>query len=199
MLHAIAQAASQILAEIGGEIASSPLRFVAEIAQFALLVVIAWAVTLGFGKRRGFVANMLSERREALTVRIGRALDASETLAGAKRDAEKRLRSARAEARRILDEAGRDAEQSGRDACAQADTEAELVASRAASALQTERDEMQSDMRETLIDVVASATRSILDEQMTVSEQRELIESTIASSVPSQPRAASASAGKVAE
>ena len=42
---------------------------------------------------------------------------------------------------------------------------------------------MLLELREQLVDLVSSATRSIMNEKLTVSEQRTLIENTIAESV----------------
>ncbi len=49
--------------------------------------------------------------------------------------------------------------------------------------MSTERQEMLLELREQLVDLVSSATRSIMNEKLTVSEQRTLIENTIVESV----------------
>ena len=182
-MHAIVGAFRVILESMAEEVTTAPMRLVAEFVQFSVLAGIVWAVGFGFGERRGFVANMLSERRAKLGDCISEALASEKSLADAKHDAGEKERSARAEARRIVSEAKRDAEKIESDARADAETEAAQVTKRAENALVTEREEMQLELRDRLVEAVASATRAIMDEQMTVSEQRTLIESAIAASV----------------
>ena len=183
MLHAIIEAFRVILESMVEEVTSAPMRMVAEIVLFTVLAGIVWVVGFGFGERRGFVANMLSERRTKLGGCIEEALASEKVLADAKHDASEKERSARAEARRIVSEAKRDAEKTETDARADAEAEAGMVTKRAENALVMEREEMQLELRDRLVEAVASATRAIMDEQMTVSEQRTLIESAIAASV----------------
>ena len=45
--------------------------------------------------------------------------------------------------------------------------------------MSTEQQEMLLELREQLVDLVSSATRSIMNEKLTVAEQRTLIENTI--------------------
>ena len=183
MLGAIVNAFREILATMVEEVAASPMRQVAEVAQFVLLAGIVWVVAVGFGKRRGFVVNMLAERREALRGRIDEALGSEKRLAEAKHGAAAKERAARADARRVLAEAHADAQRLESQARVDADTEAALVTERAKSALASERDEMEVELKDRLIEAVASATRAIMDEQLTVSEQRTLVESAIAASL----------------
>ena len=58
---------------MGVEVTASPVRMIAEWLQFVLLIAIIWVVAMGWGKRKGFVSNLLSERAE----RIGRKLEIS--------------------------------------------------------------------------------------------------------------------------
>jgi F-type H+-transporting ATPase subunit b len=151
--------------------------------QFAVLAGIIWGVGFGFGQRRGMVTNMLAERHATVGDNVEEALASEKVLADAKREAGEKERAARAEARRIITEAKRDAEKTVETARGDAEAEAALVTKRAENALVTEREEMQLELRDRLVEAVATATRAIMDEQMTVSEQRTLIESAIAASV----------------
>ena len=196
MLHAIVQAFHEILVSMGEELTSAPLRVVAEFVQFAVLAAIVWVVGFGFGERRGFITNMLSERHIAVGECVQEALASEKSLVDAKRDAGEKERVARAEARRIVSEAKHDAEKTEQDARADAESEATLVTRRAETALVTERADMQLELRDRLIEAVASATRAIMDEQMTVSEQRTLIESAIAASVEPNGRGKTVRAGE---
>ena len=183
MLGEIVSVFHEILTTIIEEIQAAPMQLVAEVVQFVILIAIVWVVAVGFGKRRGFVVNMLSEKHDALTAHVSEALGSDEELSTARHDAAASERAARAEARRVVAEATHDAAKIRDDARNAADTDADLVTSRARTALATEREEMEIELRERLIETVAAATRAIMNEQMTVSEQRTLIEDSISASV----------------
>ncbi len=102
MFGSLAGMYSEIVTEIATELAHAPLRFVAEVVQFAVLLGIVWVVAIGFGKRRGFVANMLTERRERVAAHVETASHADKALADAKREAAATARTARATAREIV-------------------------------------------------------------------------------------------------
>ena len=126
---------------------------------------------------------MLSERHERLSVRLDTASHADERLAQAKHTAASEVRKANAEARKVVADARVEAEAFEAKAAADADTEARRVEERAESALANELAEMHIEVREELVDLVAGATRSIMNEKMSVAEQRKLIEGAIACGV----------------
>jgi F0F1-type ATP synthase membrane subunit b/b' len=165
------------------EVTASPMRQIAELVQFIVLAAIVWVVAMGFGKRKGFVLNMLAERRELLGSQIEEALGSEGRLTTAQHEAAAKERAARAEARRVVAEAHDDAERIVSGAQVEADAEAAQVTERAKAALVSEREEMELELKDRLIEAVAAATRAIMDEQLTVSEQRTLIESAISASV----------------
>ena len=173
----------EILAEMGVEVTASPVRMIAEWLQFALLIAIIWVVAMGWGKRKGFVSNLLSERAE----RIGRKLEisshAEENLTLARQDAAERLRTADLEAKQLVKAARADAKAIERSAREETDAEALRITERAKGALATEAEEMRSELREELVTVVAQASRSILSEKMSVAEQRAAIEQAIVGSL----------------
>ena len=70
----------EIYSEILHEYSAYPVRMIAEAVQFVLLIVIVWVVAMGWGKRKGFVANMLSERAERTDREIETASHAAEDL-----------------------------------------------------------------------------------------------------------------------
>ena len=188
MLHEVIVAFEEIFKEMGLEVTQEPVRMIAEITQFALLIGIVWVVAIGFGKRKGFVANLLSERAERTDRNLEIASRAPENLALAQKSATERIDSAETEARQLLEAAHADAEQIESTARAEADAEVSRITERAQSALTMETEEMHLELREELVSIVAQATRSILNEKMSVSEQRELIESSIAASLGSGPQ-----------
>ena len=176
----------EIFQAIRDEIAGSTgaeLRMVAEVVQFTILIAIVWVVAIGWGKRRGFVANMLVERKSRLHQRLDAASHAEQDLAHARQIASLKVRTANADARRTRADAKREAEQLEARAKADADAEAARITQRAETALATELAEMNLEIREELVDIVAQATRSIMNEKMTVAEQRKLIEDTIIANV----------------
>jgi len=182
VLEQFVVAVEEIFAEVVAEIAADPWAFVAEVVQFLVLVAVVWVVAFGFGKRKGFVKNMLAERASTVEARLVGASHADEDLAQARKDAASTVRSANAEARRLIAEAKQDADDLEAKARAEADAEAERLVDRARAALETERAEMQLEMREALVDLVAQSTRSIMNEKVPVARQRKLIESAISSS-----------------
>jgi F0F1-type ATP synthase membrane subunit b/b' len=179
----LAEMYSEILTAIATEFAHAPLRLFAEVMQFAVLLGIVWVVAIGFGKRRGFVANMLTERRERVAAHVETASHADEALADAKREAAATARTARATAREIVMHAKKECVEIEQTAHAETDADCARIEERAEAALSTERQEMLLELREQLVDLVSSATRSIMNEKLTLSEQRTLIENTIAESV----------------
>ena len=180
MLHQVVLAFEEIFAEMRLEVAETPVRMIAELIQFVLLLVIVWVVAVGFGKRKGFVVNLLSERAERIDREIESASHAAENLSLAEKTSRELVDSTDAEAGRLLETARADAEQIEAAARAEADAEAQRIIERAESALATEMEEMRLELREELVSIVALATRSMLNETMSVPEQRELIERSIA-------------------
>ncbi|MDR3686135.1 MAG: ATP synthase F0 subunit B [Coriobacteriia bacterium] len=174
---------TEILSAIGKEIADAPMTMVAEVVQFLLLVGIIWVVAFGFGKRRGFVANMLSERKSHVAQRLEEALSAEGRLGQSMEEARQRDQAAAEEAERLLAEAKASATASEEQARLDADAEAARILERANAALENERVQMQADLREQLVELVSQATRSIMNEKLTVAEQRSRIEEAITAGV----------------
>jgi F-type H+-transporting ATPase subunit b len=180
----------EILVEFGAEVTSAPLRLAAEVVQFVILAGIVWVVAFGFGKRKGFVSNMLAERREAVFARIEEADGAPHALATAKQESAASTRSARAKARALVAQAKKDAVALETTTAEETNAEAERIVERAQAALETEREEMLLEVREQLIEIVSAAARAMMNEKMSVAEQRKLIESAITDSIESEPAAA---------
>lgn len=188
MFGAIFETVREIYTEIGAEIANYPLRILAEVVQFVILCGIVWVVAVGVGKRRGFVANMLTERHGHTLARVDQASHAAETLETARRQAASTARAARSQARELVAQAKRDAEEIEKTAREQTDTDVRRIAERAEAALTTEMQEMQLELREQLVELVSSATRAIMNEKLTVAEQRKLIEEGIVGGVSTSRR-----------
>ena len=192
----------ELLSEIQHEITTDPVKFTIEVVQFALLLAIIWVVAVGFGKRRGFVKNMLIERRARVASELDMADGAEAALARAREEAEAAATGARAEAKRTLTEARRRAKTERTSAAKAADTEAEALRAHGRQLLEMERQEMLANVRERLLEVVGSATRHILSERLSPAEQRALVQRAIMTSLEGEdpaPVAASAPRRAAAE
>lgn len=176
----------EIVGEVWHEVSAEPIRFAAEVVQFLILAGLVWFVAIGFGGRRGFVRNMLEERAETSEERLRRALGAQDELTHAKQLAALKVRTARAEARKIVADAKQSASAMESAERTQADSEAERILSRVDDALSAERDEMLAEVREELVEVVSQSTRQLLNERLTVAEQRRLIEEHVVASIGSE-------------
>jgi len=185
VLEQIAEMFNEIAAEMGTEVLHAPMRLVAEAFQFAILIAIVWAVAAGFGKRKGFVVNMLAERRDRVAARLESASLADASLAESKRQATAATRAGRARAREIIASAKAECVQLEQAARAETDADCKRIEERAEAALSTEQQEMMLELREQLVELVSSATRSIMNEKLTVAEQRTLIENSIMGSLSS--------------
>jgi F-type H+-transporting ATPase subunit b len=172
-----------IASEMLHEYSAYPVRMIAETVQFLLLIAIVWVVAMGFGKRKGFVANLLTERAERTSRQIEAASHAAEDLVSAESVARERLDAAQAEAAALMQSAQSDAERTEATAHEEADAEAKRTTDRAAAALVSEAEEMRGELREELVSIVAQATRSILSEKLSVAGQRSSIESAIVASL----------------
>lgn len=169
----------ELFAEIAHEISAHPTTFAIEVAQFVLLVLIVKVVALGFGKRRGFVVNILADRRHRIEARIEAASHAAERLETAREQAAERIAVARGSAARILLDARAEARGVVDAAMAAAEDETEATRRRADETLETEMEEMHVEVRDKLVELVAGATRTILSETYTPTEQRALIQKAI--------------------
>jgi F-type H+-transporting ATPase subunit b len=173
----------ELFAEIGHEISADPGKFIAELVQFVLLLGIIWAIAIGVGKHKGVLTGMLDRRRETVAGRIERAGGAETALAQARERTEEMLAEAHKEATAILREARANANAETTAAREAADDEALRIKQHAQDVLDNELAEMHVEIRDQLVDLVAGATRSILNEGLSAQEQRELIQDAVATGI----------------
>jgi F0F1-type ATP synthase membrane subunit b/b' len=166
---------AEILAQVAAEIGGNPARFAIELAQFGLLVGIAYVVLFGFGKRRGMLVNMLSERRRRVAAQVERIAGADGRLSDARREADAIVAEAKSEKTRVVRAARADARVRSKEARAGADSEALTIRARAAAILDEEEEAMRTEVRDRLVGVVAASTRALIGETLTPREQRELV------------------------
>lgn len=175
----------EILAEVWHHMSGEPMTFALEVVQFVLLAALVYGVAWGFGKRRGMLRNMLSESHAATRERVDTAMAMPDRLADARDMATARKRTARSQARKLIADARLEAERLQAEGEMQADAEAERLLRHTEEAIENEREETQAEVRERLIDVVARSTRAIMNERLSLGEQRKLIESAVMASVGS--------------
>ena len=169
----------ELFAEIVHEVTAAPTTMIIELVQFVILVLIVKVAVFGFGKRRGFLANILSERLARLNERVERASHADADLGAAQVRAEERITTARNEAAALLRRARDEARSAQENTDARIAEDHDKMLRRAEETLATELDEMHAGVRETLVELVAGATRSVLSETCGPSEQRVLIQRAI--------------------
>jgi F0F1-type ATP synthase membrane subunit b/b' len=174
---------NEIVHEIVTEVSEAPLNFVAEIVQFFILVGLVWLVAVGTSKRKGFVVNMLAERAQRTDARLEEACGREAELALAQQEADQSHADTEHEALQIVEAARAEADAITRTADRETQAEVERIEKRCDAALDAEKEALLAELRETLIQVVAQSTRSVLNERMPVADQRRLIEASILSSI----------------
>lgn len=170
---------SEVLHEVWREIAEAPLTYALELVQFAILVLIVWVAAVGVRGRRGILVSALQRRSERLTARLDRAAGAEEDLERSREDAAEKVAHAADEASSLIARAEADAEKLTAEKTAEADADAATALRRADEAIAREAAEMDAALRTELVDVVATAAKSLLASHVSPAEQRELIEHTL--------------------
>lgn len=170
---------AELFAEVGHDIATHSTTVIIEVVQFFILGAIVYAVGVGFGKRKGMMVGILARREERVASSLQAAEGADERLEQARADATRLVSEARHEAATVLVAARGEARQTR--ATMEADVQKQVadMRARADETLATELEEMEVDIRDRLVELVASATRSILNESYGVSEQRAMIQKAI--------------------
>ncbi len=180
---------SEILGEIVHEASAEPVRLIAEVVQFVVLLAIVYIGAIGVGRRKGIVVNMLAERDARIRSRLVEASGAEQALADAHHEASTLVRDARREAREILAEAHARAKAIEATGTAEGDAAYAEALARAEETIARETLEMHMEIRDTLVETVAGATRGILNERLTVSEQRRSIQDAVSAALPEQTAA----------
>lgn len=177
----------EVLRELGSEVVweltHETTKLLIELVQFVILVFVIKMVAFGFGKREGMLVGMLGRRRERVAAQI-EAADAQErNAAEAPAEAHRLVEEARREAKGILAQARASATRERERIDAEAAEQAAELARQAEDTLVHERDDVLNGVRDVLLDVVARATRQVLDEGYSAGQQREMIESAILESI----------------
>ena len=173
----------ELFEEIVHEITGEPLKFLLEIIQFCLLVLIIKAIGFGFGEKKGMITNMLAERREKIVGQLQAVEEAEKELVLAEEKARFILNEAKTEAEQTIRAAKQAAEEEEAAHLAAIDEEAATIEKQAEESLEKERAEAMSGVHDQLVDLVTLGTRQVLDEGFSPSEQRALVQKAILSSL----------------
>ncbi len=178
-MQAFYETLNLIIEEVGG----NPVKFGVELLQFAILFAAFWVLAIGFRNRKGILVNAIDRQAQQTTADLALVESAPSIVASARVDAERIRKEAHTEAEGLVREATMEAESIRREAAESAEAESSAILERADVAVQTEVAEMQAEVRDMLVNIVADATRSVMNEQLSLPEQRELIQHAILASV----------------
>lgn len=169
--------------EVVHELTHETMKFIIELVQFGILVVLIKAVAFGFGKRSGMLPNMLAKRQERVRSRLEEAAAQETSAAEAPAQADAILVDAKQTSKALLADARKTAEAETERILAEADAQVAELEHQAEDTLVHERDDVLGGVRDVLLDIVARATRQVLDEGYSAGQQREMIETAILDSI----------------
>lgn len=180
------EAFSETLTLIAEEVAADPMRLVLEFVQFAILMVAFYVLAIGFGKRKGIIVNALDRHAGQVDEELAFISSAPRQLADAEVESKRILEESQEESTRLVAQAEEQAATLRAESKAQVDVEVAAILDGAKGALDMELSELQAGMRDSLISIVAEATRSVMNEHLSLPEQRDLIERSILASIEDQ-------------
>jgi F-type H+-transporting ATPase subunit b len=155
------------------EVAAAPLAFAAEVAQFAVLVVLVWLLL------RRTVGKTLAERRRRLAAELAEA-DAAEPLQRAAQErAAALLEEARAEAERLAARAAAEVAEARRAELERIERDAAAAILEAERAVAGEKERVARETSERLVDLVGAVVRRFLEQTLSDGERRALTQRLI--------------------
>ena len=173
---------AELLKEVLHEITAQPVLFIAEVVQFSLLLgVILWVVPRIIGKR-------LIERRAKIEAELAEAKAAEKGCTGIVKEAGAVIARAEKEAPGIIRIAKEAAEKERETAIAQADAEVQEIILRARQTVEGEKNRIIRGASEHLVSLTTETTRRYLDEALTESERRALMQKIILASLEEMER-----------
>jgi len=159
-----------------------PARFLAEVVQSALLlVIIGWA-----GGR--YVRGRLAERRERIAGELARAEAAERDSVRFREEARAAAARGEAEAPAVVRTAREQAEHEREASIARSDTEAEQMIVQARDTVEREKNRILGESSERLIHLTTETARRYLDEMLTEGERRALTQKAILESLEEMER-----------
>jgi F0F1-type ATP synthase membrane subunit b/b' len=168
---------NELIQEALREITEEPWIFVAEVAQFLLLVLI---IRLLLPR---IVGTALNQRHTRIADQVEKADQADTAYAKAQQQAAALVAAARAEAQRDIEAARTAAQDERRSGLDQVDQEAETILLQARQASETEQSRLASDASEQLVALITLVTRRYIEESLTESERRAVTQKLILASL----------------
>lgn len=170
-------AVEELFREVVAEIAHKPVVFAVEVVQFAILVVGIWLLATKI------LGPMLDRRRADIGGQLEEAAGADKRLAEAKQQAKRIIAEAKQQAQERLREAKENSAAAHDEAMAAASEEAAQIVERARQTLRQEQEDAVNTVHAQLVDLVAVATRGVLEEALSEDERRDLVEKSVLSSL----------------
>lgn len=167
----------ELVREVLQEIAAAPVRFVVAVAQSALVV----GVVVAAG--RGMVGKRLTARRARIAAEMEEAEAAERRWAGIREETRGMITGAEAEAPAILRAARERAESERAASGSQIESEAREIIARARAAVEAEKSRVVRDAANRLVQLTTETTRRYLDEMLSETERRDLMQKTILAAV----------------
>lgn len=168
------------------EITASPLAFLAEVLQSALLVaIVAWAGRRVLGKRLG-------ARRARIAAELARAEAAERESARMREEAREAVEQASREAPGVVQAARDRAERDRQAAVVEVEAEAERAIRQAQETVAADERKVVHDASERLVRLTAEIARRYLDEVLTERERRALTDRVILDALDELERGAPA-------
>jgi F0F1-type ATP synthase membrane subunit b/b' len=175
----------ELLQDVLHEITGDPVLFAAEVLQFLLLLVI-----IRFLLRR-VAGKDLRERRERIAAELEKAGRADAAYADAGKQAEAIMARAREEAQRVREHAVTTAGQERRAGQERIEREAAAIVLQAEQSIEADKNKAVHEASEQLVELVGQVTRRFLEEALTESERRALMQKLILARLQEMEKTAS--------
>lgn len=175
MIEVIAELTKEVIHEI--TVDPGPVVFLVEVVQFLILAGGIWLLA------KRLLVPMLERRREGVIQELDEAATAEERYAEAQREAIRIVAEAKQKAKERIREAKERAAASHEEVIAAAEEESVRIVEQARQTLKQEEDDAVATVHTKLVDLVTVATRNVLEEALSESERRDLVEKSVLSSL----------------
>ena len=163
----------ELLSDVLRGITAEPARFIAEVVQSALvLVVLGWA-----GRR--FVRRRLAARRETIAAQLANADAAERESVRLREEAAAAVARAQQDSPAIVRTATEQADQERQAAIARIESEALEVVAQARRSVERDKERVRREASARLISLTTEAARRYLDEMLTEADRRALTRKAI--------------------
>jgi F-type H+-transporting ATPase subunit b len=183
IVHAETEAAAEgaHVAVEGGAASASPLAslginptlFVFQLINFAVVAAIIWFLILKP------LTKKMTERQKMIDESLDNAKKIQDNLQKSEQKYQERIDNAKVEAGKVIEKAGKDAEQLSIDMKAKAKSEIESLVEQAKRNIRSERDEMVADVKKASAELIVAALEKILSEKIDDKKDKQLVEEMI--------------------